>query len=646
MRAAASLLEELQQVDESTTIEAKTASKVGPSILETVCAFSNEPGLGGGHLLLGVVRSQQGGLFGAAYDVVGVPHPDQLQADLASQCASSFNLPVRPQLAVERLDGKSVVVVFVPELSATDKPLFLKNLGLPRGAFRRIGSTDQQGTEDDLVALYNDRSVESYDGSIIKDSDPSDLDSEAIRAYRELRAAANPVAEELAWSDDDLLRALNAVAPDGGSLRLTVAGLLLFGTTKALRRCFPMMRIDYIRIPGREWVKDPDRRFDTVEIRAPLVLAARRAISAVRDDLPASFSLPEGEAIRSSETILPVRVLREAIVNAVMHRSYRIQGAIQILRYSNRLEIRNPGHSLKAVEQLGEPGSQTRNPRIAAVLHEVNLAETKGSGIRAMRELMNEHNLLQPTFESTRQPDQFVATFLFHHFLGKEDLAWLSSLTEERLSDEESRALVFVREAGAIDNSTYRTINSVETLDASAHLRRLRDLDLLEMKGSGNRTYYVPGSKFVRATATPIPTAVPPSWQGGPNIHQGAPDQHQPPPIHPTPGSDLHHPSPDLHHLRAASTPPPDDLPADLASRIRAAGLRPRESTLRSLLLELCAHGPKSAAQLASLLGGRDAKNLVRLHLGPMLAAGQLAYTFPQMPNHPDQKYTVPSAGA
>lgn len=653
MRTAASLLEELQQVDESTTIEAKTAAKVGSSILETVCAFSNEPGLGGGHLLLGVVRSQQGGLFGAAYDVVGVPHPDQLQADLASQCASSFNLPVRPQLAVERLDGKSVVVVFVPELSATDKPLFLKNLGLPRGAFRRIGSTDQQGTEDDLVALYNDRSVESYDGSIIKDSGPSDLDPEAIRAYRELRAAANPVAEELAWSDDDLLRALNAVAPDGGASRLTVAGLLLFGTSKALRRCFPMMRIDYIRIPGREWVKDPDRRFDTVEIRAPLVLAARRAISAVRDDLPASFSLPEGEAIRSSETILPVRVLREAIVNAVMHRSYRIQGAIQILRYSNRLEIRNPGHSLKAVEHLGEPGSQTRNPRIAAVLHEVNLAETKGSGIRAMRELMNEHNLLQPTFESTRQPDQFVATFLFHHFLGKEDLAWLSSLTEERLSDEESRALVFVREAGAIDNSTYRTINSVETLAASAHLRRLRDLDLLEMKGSGNRTYYVPGTSLGRSAETEMPPKVAPGMQAGASIHEVATGQHQPPPIHPTSEADLHQlspdlhqPSPDLHHLRSASTPPPDDLPADLAGRIRAAGLRPRESALRAVILELCAHGPKSAAQIASLLGGRDPKNLVRLHLGPMLAAGQLAYTFPQMPNHPDQKYTVPSAGA
>ena len=64
---------------------------------------------------------------------------------------------------------------------------------------------------------------------------------------------------------------------------------------------------------------------------------------------------------------------------------------------------------------------------------------------------MVQHNLLPPTFESDRRPDQFVATFLFHHFLGADDLAWLRSLTTEPFSDEEARALVFVREVGAID---------------------------------------------------------------------------------------------------------------------------------------------------------------------------------------------------
>lgn len=618
MRTASALLEDLRAVDESSAVEAKTGSEIDRSVLETVCAFANEPGLGGGHLLLGVRATDQLELAARAYEVVGVADPEKLQGDLASQCACAFNRPIRPQIAVDSLEGKSVLVVCVPELAPAEKPLFLTALGLPRGALRRVGATDQHGTEDDLIALYQGHQGDAYDAAVVGDAELADLDPEAVRLYRELRREANPDAEELTWTDADLLRALGAVKKDDGALRPTVAGLLLFGTGPALRRCFPVMRVDYVRVAGREWVKDPDRRFDTVEIRAPLMLAARRAIATVRDDLPASFRLPDSETVRSDETVLPIRVLREAIVNAVMHRSYRIHGPIQIIRYANRLEVRNPGHSLKAEEQLGEPGSQTRNPRIAAVLHDVHMAETKGSGIRAMRELMLQHDLLPPAFESSRAPDQFVATFLFHHFLGQADLAWLRQVTAERLSDEESRALVFVREVGAIDNAAYRNINSTDTLQASAHLRRLRDLEILEMKGSGSRTYYVPGPRM--ATADP---------------HMATPDPHMV-------TRDPHMVTADPHMLNAS---PSKDLPGHLRERLAQAGTRPRLPVIRELIVDLCRHRPFSARELAVLFGNRDARHLVRDHLAPMVESGQLAYTIPDMPRHPDQKYTLPAKG-
>ena len=67
-RTAASLLEELRAIDESATIEAKRARSIDRSVIETVCSFSNEPGLGGGYLLLGVAASHQMGLFTRAYD--------------------------------------------------------------------------------------------------------------------------------------------------------------------------------------------------------------------------------------------------------------------------------------------------------------------------------------------------------------------------------------------------------------------------------------------------------------------------------------------------------------------------------------------------------------------------------------------------
>lgn len=618
MRTAEDLLQELSALDESHRIEAKQARQIDRSVMETICAFANEPGLGGGYLLLGVSRDPQD-LFTNAYQIDGIVQPDKLQSDLASQCASVFNRPLRPRVSVEDVGGKTVVVVYVPEAAPTEKPIFLQNLGLPRGAFRRVGPTDQEGTEDDLVALYAGHQIDTFDAALLPDADMRDIDPAAIDDYRQLRRAINPDAEELGWSNDDLLRSLGCAKRDGGVLKPTVAGIVLFGTTMALRRCFPMMRIDYIRVPGRQWVENPDHRFDTLEIRAPLFTAIRRATNTVRDELIQSFSLPEGALAREDESTLPLRVIREAIVNAVMHRSYRIHGAIQIIRYANRLEIRNPGHSIKAEEQLGEPGSETRNPRIAAALHEVNIAETKGSGIRAMRELMLANDLLPPTFESSRRPDQFVATFLFHHFLGPDDLAWLRRLTDESISDEESRALVFVRELGAIDNAAYRAINRTDTLNASAHLRRLRDLELLEMKGGGSRTYYVSGSRFLAAQLAPVPAVAP----NVTNSHQL--------------GRDSHQPEGDSHHLL-------ETIPPELAERIPPAGSKPRRDVMRALIVDLCRWRALSARELTTILHGREHKPFVRDYLSPMVTEGLLAYTIPAMENHPDQRYTLPAA--
>lgn len=122
MRTATDLIEELNAVDESATIEAKAGSEVGRSIMETVCAFANEPGLGGGYLLLGV-EPMTGGLFDTGYVATGLDNPEKVQSDLVSQCSSMLNKPIRPQVRVERIGDKSVVLTFIPEASATDMPI-------------------------------------------------------------------------------------------------------------------------------------------------------------------------------------------------------------------------------------------------------------------------------------------------------------------------------------------------------------------------------------------------------------------------------------------------------------------------------------------------------------------------------------------
>ena len=615
---AKELLERLVNLDENEHIEAKRGSEIGTAVMETVCAFTNEPGLGGGHLLLGVAREEMA-LF-PTYEVVGVENPDKLASDLATRCRNDFNVPIRVAIQQEPIDDKTVLAVFVPEAQPGEKPVYFKSQGLPRGAFRRIGPTDQRCTEDDLVVFYEGRGNETYDYSVVQDAMIDDFDPDAVADYRKARAETSPDAEELRWSDADLLLALGCLRQVNGKSVPTVAGLTLFGKSISLRRFFPMMRVDYIRVPGREWVPDPEKRFDSIEMRDPLIRLIRRATAAVMDDLPKGFSLPEGELQRQDVYRIPQRVIREAIVNAVMHRNFRAQSPIQIIRYSNRLEIINPGFSLKSPEHLGDPGSLTRNPKIAAVLHETRFAETKGSGIRVMRDMMERAGLTPPTFDSDRTQDQFTARYLFHHFLGPEDIAWLSRFRNLALTDEEARALVWVREVGAIDNAGFRELNRVDTLTASQKLRRLRDASLLKQMGKGSATYYIPTDKLLGEGLSAGMESL--STKGGGLS---------------TMDDALSTMEPNAEALLAA-------LPDVLRSQLDERGRRDSpEETLR-LVVELCQGRELSAEELAVLLG-RDRKYVMNNYIRPLLQAGRISYVIPDQPRHPAQRYRATGSG-
>ena len=88
------LYRQLQLLDEQSAIEAKTGSAIGKSILETVCAYANEPDLGGGHLLLGV--AQEEGPTQGGYHAVGVPDVRNAQENLASMCESTTSVYPAP----------------------------------------------------------------------------------------------------------------------------------------------------------------------------------------------------------------------------------------------------------------------------------------------------------------------------------------------------------------------------------------------------------------------------------------------------------------------------------------------------------------------------------------------------------------------
>ncbi|MCX6991509.1 MAG: putative DNA binding domain-containing protein [Chlamydiae bacterium] len=610
------LLELLQSCDESPQIEAKESkSALGESVTETISSFSNEPDLGGGYIVLGL-RKNKDNSSSSRYSIVGVDDPDKIQGELVGVCRNVFNIQIRPQVNVESIEGKVLVVVFIPETFCRDKPVFIKKYGEEKGTFRRIGSSDIKCTAEDLDLLYQLRRQMPYESDVFPDAAWEDVDPLALTEYRRLRAQIDPKASELLLDDKELLIALGHAIRRKKEVIPTVGGILLFATKAALRRTMPIpARIDYIFVEGRKWVQNAKERYSCIEYREALIIAMSRLHAQIMSDLPTRFHLKTGDLQRSDIPSIPRDVIREALANALMHRDYRAGQATQIIRYANRIEFNNPGYSLKPFDELGQSGSLTRNIKIASVFHDLKFAETKGTGIRTMRDLMREANLTVPLIESDQGSNQFSLTVLMHNLFDKQDIEWLKSFKDCNLIDEEARTLIVIREMGAITNADYRIINSVDTLTASSHLRRLRDIGLLEQKGGGNATYYVPTEKLLLGDI-------------------GVSTPH----VRPLNGELAPHVRP----LNGELFPLPEGLPAISEElRIKIDSLKKRNSTqeVKKLIKELCMLRPLKLSEISAILD-RNPKYVREIYLNNMLKAQEIEHVFIDT-NHPQQAYRV-----
>ena len=402
-----------------------------------------------------------------------------------------------------------------------------------------------------------------------------------------------------------------------------------------------MVRVDFIRVPGNEWVSNPDHRFTTVDMRGPLIELVQRTFSVIADDLPKGFLLPEGQ-IQAESVGLPTKVLREAIVNAFIHRTYRENQPIQIIRYGNRIEIKNPGFSLKPEDQLGEPGSKNRNPFISSIFHETNLAETKGSGIRTMRALMKQAGMVLPTFESDHSSNTFTARLLLHHFLSENDVNWLRNFDPFGFNVAQKTSLIFIREAGAIDNSTYRQINNCDVMRASSELRSMRDLEILDQKGKGKATYYVPG-KFFNILSDEADVVVD---ELGKLTEEPISLTDEPINLTDEPTRFINEVKKSTEQKRLIDNAlelneKASPIPEEILSLLSSLGKRSNDKeALKEAIIELCRWRPMKLIELAQILN-RSTNHLFNSYVLPLKEEGRLKHLYVDMPNHPEQAYVT-----
>ncbi len=425
----------------------------------TLAAFANTDG---GHILVGMTPTGQ---------VTGFVQEEEIESALRLalvQCRP----PVKTEWQVVSTNQGDIVAIFAPRSTE------LHSLADGRVLVRTGVDNSPLGGEQ-IRHLAATKSSSDFEAEAMPGATLADLDDAIIAEYMAKRSER----QRHPWtrSREELLVQIGALTPD---LVPTTVGILLFGRQPQV--FLPHSGAVFVRFSGveprgpqglpgygrREEINGPTAR--VIERLWQIIWSEMRVQAVVRG------------LQREERPEYPHFAVREALVNAVCHRDYRLRGRrIEARMFDDRLEMSSPG---------GLPGYITldniveehfsRNPRLVNGLFQWGYIEELGLGIDRMIEDMVKAGHQQPEFKAT--PYAFTVT-LKNNLSARPAPIWHQSMSERQL-----RAIQFIQESGRITNRDYRDLCpdvSAETLRLD--LADMVDKGVLLKVGDKKGTYYV-----------------------------------------------------------------------------------------------------------------------------------------------------------
>ena len=319
------------------------------------------------------------------------------------------------------------------------------------------------------------------------------LDPDAMAAFVEL------VIEEPGmriWDDASehalVARGLAQLRP-GESAAITRAAFLLFAPRPAHRFSQCEILADAYDEP-----KISGRPKGQLTINAPLIQAVEQALKFIDDHTFHPHRVVGLNNLRLDE--YPARALREALINAVAHRSYDDATRKIILRVlSDRVEIASPGYPLKPLTlaklRKGAYRPCSRNPLITQTLASLKQMEQRGTGFARMRDAMLDHGLDAPAF--AEQDGYFVVTFPgpngnYDRLKLPENIVGLiTPSVESQLNPRQKKIILELQKSGFVTSGWCQKHLKIVRDTANRDLAGLLRLNLLEQIGKGRGTRYV-----------------------------------------------------------------------------------------------------------------------------------------------------------
>lgn len=320
-----------------------------------------------------------------------------------------------------------------------------------------------------------------FDGSICEGATLRDLDNKAVTDFVETAEAAGRLKLKGSRASKAVLQNFNLLR-EGNP---TNAAMLLFG--KDPRRFFSNIQVHCFHFHGTVKQK-PIASQQPYEGR--LIEVIDEAVEFVLGKIDRHVGTRSQSAQAPVTFEIPRPVILEAIVNAVAHRDYWSNGFVQVIVFSDRMEVWNPGELPPGMtpDRLREPhGPMPRNPLIAEPLYRIKYVEKAGTGTTDMIADCRNAGLPEPDFEQ-RGP-YFVVT-VWRDWLTDEVLA------EYDLNDRQKKAVIYLKKHKRISNSEYQKVAVCIKKTATRDLNNLKEKGIITQIGSrGPSVHYVISKK-------------------------------------------------------------------------------------------------------------------------------------------------------
>jgi ATP-dependent DNA helicase RecG len=435
--------------------------------------------------LCGMANAQGGlviiGVKDASHEIVGVP--DQRLGETLDVILRAVRHMIKPELVLDPPEPEIYTVSGKKLVVATVKPSHGPVYQVHGVYWVRRGTHTVSLSLSELLEMANDRGLVDWEHQSARNATMEDIDLEKVKAYLARRSANTRQASRFRDLERALVGLECAVATSSGKVAPTNAGLLFFGYAPQEH----IVQSDVACVLFRETVgasRYADRRILSGTLQelidgAELFLSRYIAVGARVEGFK-RIDIPE----------YSLEVLREAVINAVVHRDYSKRGeSVRVFFYPDRVEVHSPGLVLPGITvaemERGEVQSKLRNPTLANLLMGIpGYMERLGSGIRFMLDETRRLGLPAPQF---REVNEFVVTFRkapalvapqtqpqYRETLWGEDQDAQPEILAENQSEQRehrlTKAVEYVQKYGFITNSIYRQLTGVS--DRTAHRTR------------------------------------------------------------------------------------------------------------------------------------------------------------------------------